>query len=266
MLFSIKTCRLVALLSAHFTPAWGTWSAALKGKERTGTFPCLSAQPSGELMELHIQVLPGEVGLRQTSPVLPPGGGWGEETILICITGPIRCQSWCLLLGQRCSLMIGCNTEKNFVADFSTCGNLKRYFVNWQWDVSVYGKKLSLSKYVPVNLLCAELQAGKSLQEPSKLPVSLFLLCKERKNDLLPALPAVPFITREKPLTNGIPAGLLHPEGFRTDLTHLDELPLPLIQSKRPKLKWKLMCLLTSLSFMFVSFSLMHSELKNNNS
>lgn len=122
MLFSIKTCRLVALLSAHFTPAWGTWSAALKGKERTGTFPCLSAQPSGELMELYIQVLPGEVGLRQTSPVLPPGGGWGEETILICITGPIRCQSWCLLLGQRCSLMIGCNTEKNFVADSQHVG------------------------------------------------------------------------------------------------------------------------------------------------
>lgn len=64
----------------------------------------------------------------------------------------------------------------------------------------------------------------------------------------------------------GISAGLPHPEGFRTDLTHLDELPLPFILGKRPKLKWKLMCLLTSLSFMFVSFSLMHSELKNNNS
>lgn len=127
-------------------------------------------------------------------------------------------------------------------------------------------EKLSLSKHVPVNLLCAELQAGKSLQEPSKLQVSLPLLCKERKNDLLPTLPAIPFITREKPLTNGISAGLLHLEAFRTDLTHLDELPLPLIPGKRPKLKWKLMCLLTSLSFMFVSFSLMHSELKNNNS
>lgn len=54
------------------------------------------------------------------------------------------------------------------------------------------------------------------------------------------------------------------------DLTHLYELPLPFIPGKRPKLKWKLMCLLTSLSFVFVSFSLMHSvycnELKNNNS
>lgn len=70
----------------------------------------------------------------------------------------------------------------------------------------------------------------------------------------------------------GISAALPHLEDFRTYLTHLHELPLPLlfISGKRPKLKWKLMCLLTSLLFMFVSFSLMHSvfynELKNNNS
>lgn len=50
----------------------------------------------------------------------------------------------------------------------------------------------------------------------------------------------------------GISTGLPPPEDFRTYLTHLHELPLPLpfISDKRPKLKWKIN--------VFVNFPLTH--------
>ena len=103
-----------------------------------------------------------------------------EETVLTSIAGPTgHCRSWCVLLALRCSLMRDQNIERSFVADFPRCRSPERFFVNWKWNMSVFGKRLCLSKHIHVDSFCAQLQAGNSLQEPSELPIPLFLQCKE---------------------------------------------------------------------------------------
>lgn len=164
------------------------------------------------------------------------------------------------------------------MVDFPTCRNSKRYSVNWKWNMSVFGKRLSqTSPYIFLQIsLVFNFKQNTACRNPLNSQSPFFLWCKEtaresmavqlfHMEEKLPALStAGSFLHCQREATHkwhpvGISAGLPYPEDFRTYLTHLHGLPLPFVSGKRPKLKWKLMWFLTSVLFMFVSFSPMHS-------
>lgn len=225
----------------------------------------------------------------KTFPVFPPRQRWSDHPYehswahqalleLICVAGP------------EMHLMRDQNIDRNFMVDFSTCRNSERFSVNWKikhvclWEKAF--PKTSPYIFLWISLML-NFKQNRVCRNPLNSQSPFFLWCKET---VWESMAVQLFCIEEKwPALNtaggslrcqreaahkwhpvGISAGLHHPEDFRTYLTHLHALQLPFISGKRPKLKWKLMCWLTSLLFMFVSFSLMYSvyynELKNNNS
>lgn len=205
---------------------------------------------------------------------------WAHQALLelICVAGPeMPPYERRLEYGQKLH------------GGFPNLQNSKRFSVNWKMKhVCLWEKSFPKnSPYIFLWIFWCSTSSRKQLAgilwipnppftfDENKLLENLWLSsCSTwRKNDLLWVLQVVLFIargSRSQKASCWYFCRCPHPEDFRTYLTHLHELSLPFISGKRQKLKWKLMCLLTSLLIMFVISSLMHSihynELKNNNS
>lgn len=195
------------------------WSAVLKGKEWTSTFPRLSAQPSGEQRKLQIQ-LTGELVINANLSCASSGKGmkkrdhpyqhcWAHWALpeLMCAAVPrdaalreIRIYRQALWLIFQCAEI----QKGTLWIEKETCLSLGKGFV-----------------YLNVFLcICFVLsfKQGTACRNPQKSETSFsFNAIKlpenpwpsncstQSKNDLLWVLQAVPLIAREKPLTNGIP-------------------------------------------------------------